>query len=309
MTRLLLVAAVIASLGPAGGRRQATAERSGPRVAVDFVAFDRHGAQVLDLKPEEVEVWIGHFRVPIDTFSVITPTTSETDGRLIVLLLDDVTVPMPGIARVKDAAKRFVTRMTPGDRMAIVTLDGAEMQSSDDPSRLLRAIDAYSVRGGVMTIDRLGEHVLKTIATLSRQLTEAPGRRKTIVGIGSGWVFDRPIPVPTIGPDLRPEWIDAMRALAFAHANLYAIDPSGVGAGRADTGTIGFAHATGGHAFVNTNDINGAVDQIMRECANYYVVAVADPPVGRGADLRELEVRVLRRGVTARARQAIPGGS
>jgi VWFA-related protein len=308
MTRLLLVVAVIASFAPEAPRRQAAAERSGPQVAIDFVAFDRNGGPVLDLKPEEVEVWIGHFRVPIETFSPVTPATAETAGRLIVLVLDDVVIPMATTPRVLDVARRFVTRMTPGDRMAIVTLDGGAMESTDDSSRLLRAIDAYSLRGGVMSIDVLGEHVLKTIAALSRQLTEAPGRRKTIVGIGAGWVFDRPVPPPTVGRDLRPEWIDAMRALAFAHANVYVIDPSGVGTARVDNGATGFAHATGGHAFVNTNNVNGAVDQILRESANYYVVAVADPPVGRGANLRELEVRVLRRGVTARARQAIPGG-
>jgi VWFA-related protein len=307
MTRLLLVAAVIASFAPAAPGRQ-PAGLSGPLVAIDFVAFDRNGGPVLDLKPEEVEVWIGHFRVPIDTFSIVTPATAETAGRLIVLLLDDVTIPMAATARVREVARRFVTRMAPGDRMAIVTLDGAAMESTDDSSRLLRAIDGYSLRGGVMSIDVLGEQVLKTVSALSRQLTEAPGRRKTIVGIGAGWVFDRPIPAPTVGRDLRVEWIDAMRALAFAHANMYVIDPSGVGTARVDNGATGFAHATGGHAFVNTNNLNGAVDQILRESANYYVAAVADPPVGRGADLRELEVRVLRRGVTARARQAIPGG-
>jgi hypothetical protein len=45
----------------------------------------------------------------------------------------------------------------------------------------------------------------------------------------------------------------------------------------------------------------------MRETANYYVLDVADPPVGRKADLRQLEVRVLRKGVTVRARRWIPG--
>jgi hypothetical protein len=37
------------------------------------------------------------------------------------------------------------------------------------------------------------------------------------------------------------------------------------------------------------------------------VIRVTDPPVGRKADLRELDVRVLRRGITVRARRAIPG--
>jgi hypothetical protein len=35
------------------------------------------------------------------------------------------------------------------------------------------------------------------------------------------------------------------------------------------------------------------------------VLSVQDPPIGKKADLRELEVKVLRRGVTPRARRAI----
>ena len=309
MTRVLAVLVLIASIAPAPVRRQPpSAPAAGSQVRIDFVAADRKGTPVLDLKPQEVEVWIGHFRVPIETFSIITPGNDERGGRFLVLLLDDMTVPLRDMSRAKEIARGFVAKMMPGDRMAIVTLEGASMESTDDPVRLRRAIDAYSVRATVpQRIDVLGEHVIKTVAELSRQLTEAPGRRKTIIAIGSGWLFDRPIPAPTVGRDLLPEWVDAMRAMAFAHANLYVIDPAGLGASRVDNGATGFAHASGGQAFLNTNDFNRATDRILRDAANYYLVSVSDPPVGRGADLRELEVRVLRRGVTALARQAIPG--
>jgi hypothetical protein len=77
---------------------------------------------------------------------------------------------------------------------------------------------------------------------------------------------------------------------------------------RVDGGDSGFARETGGLAFVSTNDVNGAADRVMRDAANYYLIGVADPPNGRGADLRELDVRVLRPGVTIRARRAVPGG-
>ena len=72
-------------------------------------------------------------------------------------------------------------------------------------------------------------------------------------------------------------------------------------------GSSGFARETGGHAFRNTNDYNGAVDRIMRDSWSYYVITVADPPVRLTSDLRELDVRLGRRGVTVRARRAILG--
>lgn len=317
MTRILLPLALIASLGPVAARPQAPAERGAARLVIDAVAFDRNGTPVVDLTQDEMEVWIGHFRVPIETFTVVTPATDQRAGRLTVLVLDDVTLPVALAERARDVARRFVNRMLPGDRMAIVTLDGSSMETTDDPTRLLRTIGAYGVRSaGLIPIDRLGEHVLKTIGGLSRQMVEAPrlrsghagGERKTIVAIGSGWLFDRPVPPSSAGIDPRQEWIGAVQAMARANVNFYVIDPVGVGNARVDGGVAGFARETGGMAFTGTNDLNGAADRIMREAANYYLLVVGDPPVGRGADLRELDVRVLRRGVSVRARRTITGG-
>ena len=292
-----------------GARSQTrTVERPSAQLLIDAVAFDRDGMPVTDLRREELEVWISGYRVPFETFTAVTPADGERSGRLIVLLLDDVLLPPQLVPRAREAARRFVNRMTPGDQMSIVTLNGSLMESTDDRSQLLRTIDAYHAQAsGVQRIDVLGEHVLKTVSTLSRQLGTGPYGRKAIVGIGASWLLDTPIPPPTAGRDLRPEWIDAMRATALANASFYVIEPAGVGLSPTLGGSSGFARETGGHAFVNTNDLSGAADRIMREAGSYYLIGVADPPIQRKADLRELDVRVLRRGVTVRARRAIPG--
>jgi len=308
MIRLLLPLVLIA-LGPVPAEPQAPTERGAGTIHIDAVAVDKNGLPVMDLKPDEVEVWIGHFRVPIQSFTVVTPGANPS-GRLTVLVLDDITLPLHLVGRARDVARRFVNTMLPEDQMAIVTLDGSTMESSNDRTRLLKAIDTYAVRiGGMMPIDRLGEHVLKNLGALSRQMVETGGQRKTIVAIGSGWLFDRPIPPPAVGMDPRKEWIGAMQAMARANVSLYVIDPAGITRTRVDSGGTGFARETGGLAFIATNDLNGAADKIMREASNYYLIGVGDPPVGRGADLRELDVRVLRRGVSVRARRTITGGS
>jgi VWFA-related protein len=277
-------------------------------LTVDFVALDKDGRTVADLKPEDVEVRIGQFRAPVQRMTVVTPEADERGGRIIVLLLDDMTLRLDSMPRAREAARLFVTRMGANDRVAVLTMTGAKMDATNERARLLQAIDAYSVRATpVMRSDTLGRHVLDTLADISSQMVEAPGRRKTIVAIGSGWLFDRPLPPPAAGQDLLPEWVRAMRAMALSHVNLYVIDPSGVGTARVDAGDAGFARETGGHAFFNTNDLNGAADRILRESANFYMVDVPDPPVGGKADLREVNLKSLRRGVTLRARHAIPG--
>lgn len=300
----ILIVSVAAAPAP-----QDPAERSSSKVLIDFVAVDRKGVPVADLKADDIEVWIGHFRVPIQSLALVTSSAGEQPGRTLILLLDDITLEPAMIARARETARRFVRAMQPGDRIGIVKLSGAVTDTTDDPARLLKALDAYTARtSGVMRFDVFSEHVMGTIADLARELAEAPGRRRTIVGIGPGSVFDKPFPPPTIGADLNPQWVDAMRAMAFAHASLYVIDPSGVGERRTDVGDYGFARDTGGRAFLSTNDLNGAVDQILRDASTYYVAAVSNPPVGRKADLREMEIRMLRKGVTARFKRAIPGG-
>lgn len=301
MTRVPIALVAAALLVPA----QALPTRT---LTIDFVALDRNGAPVPDLKPEEVEVWIAQFRAPVQRMTVVTPEADERGGRIFVLLLDDMTLRLEAVPRAREAAKRLVTGMRDTDRMAVLTLNGTHMETTGDRPALLRAIDAYSVRAtGVLRSDTFGRHVLSTLASISAQLVESSGRRKTIVGIGSGWVFDRPLPPPIAGQDLLPEWVQAMRQMALSHVNLYVIDPSGVGTTRADGGEEGFARETGGHAFLNTNDLGGAVTRILRESGNFYMVDVPDPPVGGKADLRELNLKSLRKGVTVRARHAIPG--
>lgn len=298
----VLVALTLAMVSLAGTQAQ-------PRLlTIDFVAVDKNGLTVPDLRPGEVEVWIGQFRAPVQQMTVVTPEADERGGRVIVLLLDDMTLSLDVMPRAREAARLFVTKMAANDRVTVLTMTGANMEATGERARLLRAIDAYSVRATpVMRSDTLGRHVLDTLAHISTQLIEAPGRRKTIVAIGSGWLFDRPLPPPIAGQDLLPEWVQAMSAMARSHVNLYVIDPSGLGRSRVDGGQEGFARETGGHAFLNTNDLNGAAERILRESANFYMVDVPDPPVGGKADLRPLELKSLRKGVTLRARHAIPG--
>lgn len=298
---LLSLAALPAVTGQAPRPRP-----SAPTVVVDVVAHDRRGAPVMDLKPGEVEVWIGHFRVPIETFTVVQPGADERLGRLFILILDDIAVPLTMMPRVREAALHFVAGMRSGDQMAVVMLSNPAVQMTGDTARLRAAIERYSVQAtGIMRSDQLGAHVLSTIGAAAQSLIEAGEGRKTIVGIGSGSLLDRPIPPPTTGFDLLPEWIGAMRSLSRTGGVFYVVDAQGLGARRADSGDSGFARETGGMAFLNTNDLKGAADRILRESSSYYSLRVASPPVGGDNGLREVELKISRRDVTVRARRAV----
>jgi VWFA-related protein len=310
MTRLvtLLLIAAVGTLADAHVQEVPDRRAPGPQLHISAVAFDRSNRPVGDLRASDLEAWIGGYRVPIRTLTLVTSSDAPA-ARSIVLLIDDRTLAPDLIPRAREIAQLFVNRMAPGDQIAIVPLHGERMEFSGDRARLLRSIDDANLlqSAGVERLEDIGAHVFETIAALSRQLVERQGGRKIIVGIGAARLFDTPIPPPTVARSLRREWTEAMRATASAGAHVYVIDPAGLGAAPLLNGATGFARETGGHAFLNTNDFNGAVDRIMSEASNYYVISVDDPPVRRSSDLRELDVRAKREGVTVRARRAIPG--
>ena len=285
-----------------------TAQEPSGRLRIDAVAVDRMGVPVTDLSREDLEVWISGRRIPIESLSAATAATRERDARLIVLLLDDVTVEPAMVLRVRDAARRLVTRLRAGDRMAVARLSGAPLEITSDPARLQRRIESFNQAGGMIPLDRIGAHLLTTVAAVSREISEAPERRKAIVAIGSGWLLDTPIPPPQVGPEVRREWTDAVRAMAIADATYYVIDPAGVGSSRTGTGTGGFAREAGGHAFININDVDAAVARVLGEIDSYYEIVVADPPFGRTGALRELDVRSVRNDVSIRTRRWLAGG-
>ncbi len=300
---VLLPLALVFALGHA----HAQEPQSGRTLEIDVVATDGDGNPVTDLKHGDFEVWIGGLRTPIRDITVVTPEGQERPGRLIVLILDDMTLDPTMVARGREIAKRFVSRILPGDRMAVSMLDGRTTELTSDPSVLNRQIDNWRQSLGIMPLDRIGQQLIARVDALARGLVEAPEPRKTIVAIGSSWLLDTPVPPARVGMNLREEWFAMLRALAIADATYYVIDPQGVGGSR-QTGQNGLAFETGGYAFKNTNDFTGAVDRILHEAGHYYRVSVPDPPVGKNATLRDVDIKVLRKGIDVRARRSIPGG-
>jgi VWFA-related protein len=298
---------VLAVLGGSPLQQPQVEPRPG-HLLIDAVVTDTRGIPVMDVRPSELEVWIVGYRIPIETLTIVQPTIGVPSRRSIVLLLDDIHIDNAAILRSRDAARHFVNALLPDDRVTVVTLSGTSMEPTSDRARLLQRIDAYAPHAwAVECLDTMGAHVLGTISALSRSLASPIGERKAIVAIGPSGLFDTPVPPPNAGGDLRREWTDAMRAMAASNVALYVIDPAGVGGSRTSGSESGFARETGGLAFMNTNGMKEVADRILREAGTYYVIDIADPPMGRQMDLRALDVKVLRHGITVRARRAVPG--
>jgi len=103
------------------------------------------------------------------------------------------------------------------------------------------------------------------------------------------------------GPDLNPRWLDAIRTTGEENVTVYVIDPQGV-TGQLNDYSIGFAEQTGGYAWVNSGNFNGAVNQIWQESGSYYLLGYR-PPINDHR-LHKIEVKVNVPNTTVRARRA-----
>src|SRR4051812_9144608 len=103
------------------------------------------------------------------------------------------------------------------------------------------------------------------------------------------------------GPDLLPEWMDAVRTTARNNVSVYVIDPRGPEGPFGDWADS-FAAETGGNIWARTANFKGAVDQVVRESGSYYLLGYNAPVSDERA--HKIEVKVSRPGARIRARKA-----
>lgn len=193
--------------------------------------------------------------------------------------------------------------------------------------------------GGPDTDEFYYRSSIEVLRQVSEALIALPQRRKTLVFISQGVPVNPDGAGPVaIGPGnaiavgsagvqqlLIHRTMQVLEAAQRANVNVYTLDPCGLrvppamrppaaeGMGSlapAPTCVPGLeqeflkdlAHATGGRAAVDMNDLTPAVDQIFVENGAYYLLGVRSDNPRREGKFRRLEVRVRRDDVEVRAR-------
>src|SRR5918993_641628 len=118
----ILLGLTLAASGTLSPQTQRTRQ-----LIIDVVVVDRDGAPVMDLRQDEFEIWIGKYRVPIETFVPVSASSTDRAAQVMVLVLDDFALPQQVIPRGRDVARRLVSRLPSDDGMAILTLNGDRM--------------------------------------------------------------------------------------------------------------------------------------------------------------------------------------
>ena len=259
-------------------------------VEVDARVLDQQGKFVPGLKPEDFQIFEDGKPQKVTAFSLVNIPLERTerplfaskpiepdvrnnmqaaDGRIYVIMLDDLHTSALRSARVKQAARQFVERYVgANDLAAVVHTSGrsdAGQEFTSSQSRLLRAVDAFMGRKLTSsTINRIDDvprragtqmagdpavdiddkergyqarNTLNSIKNVAEYLGNIRGRRKAVVLFGEGIDYD----ITQMFSDQMTEaqsvidaTRDAIAAATRANVSIYGVDPRGLG-GEFDT--------------------------------------------------------------------------
>lgn len=326
-------------------------------VEIDAVVTDANGGFVTDLTKDDFQVSEGGTPQSITAFSRVDVPIERPDpplfrqvivepdvrsnrdafnGRVFLLVMDDLQTDFRRTSRTAAAARQFVRRYVgANDMVAIVTTGGstgAAQEFTSSQARLIAAIDKFMGQKGHDSIDM--ERVMKarnTYETLKGAvefLGPVHGRRKAIIWFGEGVDYDIGNPSVRDADVVRTAMTSVITAANRANVTIYGIDPRGIGAGLDEavelqslpdeTNPMGavfdavrhgqdslrsVSEDTGGFAAVNHNDLNESFARIIRENSSYYVLGYYPAGDKRDGRFHNVDVRVKRPGLTVRARK------
>ncbi|MEN3340399.1 MAG: hypothetical protein V7647_4075 [Acidobacteriota bacterium] len=327
-------------------------------VEIDAVVTDAQGKFVTDLTKDDFQVSESGTRQSITAFSrvdvpierpdpplfrraVVEPDVRSNrdafNGRVFLIVMDDLQTDFRRTSRVQAAARQFVRRYVgANDMVAILTTGGsnaAAQEFTSSQARLLAAIDRFM--GQKSTRDTIDlERVMKarntyeTLRGVIDFLGPVRGRRKALLWFGEGVEYDIGNPAALDADTIRTAMQSVITAANRANVTVYGIDPRGIGAGLDEaielqplpdeTNPMGpvldavrrgqdslrtIADATGGFAAVNHNDLNDAFGRIIQENSSYYVLGYYPAGDKRDGRFRTVDVRVTRPGLTVKARR------
>ncbi len=289
---LALFASLPTASEPPQGAAQPPTFKSGVEyVEVDAIVTTSQGQIVRDLAQKDFEILEDGRRQELTTFALVdipierydgaagvaqpieadVTTNEHPEGRVYVLVLDELHTAPGEAARAKAAAKQFIARLGANDLMAVVHTAGGDAGSQEftnSQSRLLAAVDKSVARGlasatasrnesAFMTDGRdTSDHddleraadaqtTLRVVRDVANWFATVHGRRKAILLMSGG--IDYPMTlVGDAGAPNRPTDMvrsaaqEAVDAAMRSNVSVYGIDPGGLTGGD-DVGTNYFA--------------------------------------------------------------------
>jgi VWFA-related protein len=267
-------------------------------VEVDAFVTDADGKPISDLTANDFEVFEDGKPQKVSAFSLVNipieraerplfagkaiepdvQTNEHLEGRIYLLVLDDIHTDFTRTPRVKAAARRFIEQNFGINDLAAVVYTGRADASQDftnNPRLLIQAIDKFNGRKlrsstiqrienartnpetGVLEpgddIDQMdrafrARSVMNNVRRLAEFMAGVRGRRKAMLLIGEGVDYNIYEATGVLGSTASSVLLDTQDAIAAAtrgNVSIYAIDPRGLTTGDEDlitqSSTIGDA--------------------------------------------------------------------
>ncbi len=296
-TAVVLLAVVVAGAGVLRGQQAAPQDSPDQGravfraevnyVEVDALVVDGQGNPVHDLKADDFEVFEDGKPQKVSAFSLVNipverpvrplfadrpveadvQTNDRGEGRVYLLVLDDLHTDFTRTPRVKAAARRFIEEKFGTNDIAAVVFTGRGEDAQDFTNNtrlLLRAVDRFNGQKlQSATINKLqaarvdqstGEfgpgpdndeqqrafrarNAMNTIRRLAEFMAGVHGRRKAMLLVGEGVDYNIFEAVGLQGSTASSVMLDTHDAIAAAtrgNVSIYAIDPRGLTTGDED---------------------------------------------------------------------------
>jgi VWFA-related protein len=256
-------------------------------VEVDAVVTDAEGVPIRDLTKDDFELFEDGRRQDVSSFALINipieraerplfaaapieadvQSNESVEGRIYLIVLDDLHTDFTRTPRVKAAATRFIEQNFGTNDLAAVAYTGRAGDGQDftnNPRLLVNAINKFQGRKlRSATLERIqsarvnpatqqlepGDDIeqmdrafrARSMANSVRKLSEfmsgVRGRRKSLLLIGEGVDYDIYEAVGILGSTASSVLLDTHDAIAAAtrgNVSIYAIDPRGLANAEAD---------------------------------------------------------------------------
>jgi VWFA-related protein len=334
MTWVVVLLLTAFSLSAQEFREEITVER----IIVDAYVIDSRGNPIRELQPKDFKVKVDGKPAEIESlewqeegtrFPEGEPKTVEEidaaystpppEGRLFILFIQNdfqrADARMTGMLQMDDLALRFVNKLQPNDRVAVVSFD-SHLRLRQDFTNNRSAIER-AVRDSVKINDVWSKpQIVHSPALFTRisleQAQSASSSEQALLLIGNALM---PVPGPKImvmfgwglGVRMRGyvtmthDYGPARRALEQSRTSVFAMDITAADGHDLAFGLGKVAGDTGGFYASTYKLPEIAMGKLERALQGHYVLVVKRPPeLPRG--VHTLEVNVPRRGVSVHAR-------
>jgi VWFA-related protein len=230
----------------------------------DFQVLEQGKPQTLSIC-SLIDIPLERAEMPLFAASPIEPDVRsnerEFNGRVFVLILDDLNTQVARSPRVKAAAKQFIERFLGANDIAAIVQTGGNTRGGQEFTNsrrlLLRAVDSFmgqKLRSA--TLEKIDDYfrqrdlgtgaaprdmseaerahkargTLSTLKSVADYMAGIRGRRKAVVFFSEGIDYDIYNTIENrYASDIRQEAQDAIAAATRANVSFYGIDPRGLG--------------------------------------------------------------------------------